>query len=53
MKLLDATIILLLFVCVRAGDIAIMAGVGRDVLRAVIYGLVALLALIFLVLRLV
>jgi len=53
MKLLDATIILLLFVCVRSADIAIGAGVGRDYIRAVIYGIVALLALIFLVLRLI
>ena len=53
MKLLDATIILLLFVCVRSADIAIGAGIGRDFVRAIIYGIVALLALIFLVLRLV
>ncbi len=53
MKLLDATIILLLFVLVRSADIAIMAGIGRDYIRAIAYSLVALLALIFLVLRLI
>lgn len=50
---LQFPVIVLLFVCVRAGDLAISAGVARDVLRAVFYGIVALLALIGLVLALV
>lgn len=50
---LQFPIILLLFVCVRAGDLAISAGVARDVLRAVLYAVVSLLALIALVLALV
>lgn len=50
---LQFSIILLLFVCARAGDLAISAGVARDVLRAVLYGSVSLLALVALVLALV
>ena len=41
--------VLLLFVLVRAGDIAIGAAVVRDVLRAIFYGIVAVLALIALI----
>ncbi len=57
-ELLAPTIILLLFICVRSGDIAITSGKSRegvppDFLRALIYGLVALLALIALVIALV
>lgn len=37
------------FVLVRAGDLAITAGVARDILRAVFYGIAALLALVFVV----
>lgn len=36
----------LLYALVRAGDLAICAAVARDILRAVIYGIVALLALV-------
>lgn len=42
--------ILLLFVVVRAGDLAITAAMGRDTIRAVCYGVTALLALISLIL---
>ena len=52
-QLLSFSVIVLLFVVVRAGDIAISSSVARDVLRAVLYGLVALLALIALVLVLI
>ena len=52
-SLLQSTIILLLFVLVRAGDVAITAAQVRDLLRAVCYGLVALLALIALVIALI
>lgn len=49
----DATFIILLYALVRAADIAISAGVGRDYLRAIFYGIVAILALITVVLALV
>lgn len=44
--ILQYQFIILLFVCVRAGDIAISAAYGKDTLRAVIYGITSLLALI-------
>jgi hypothetical protein len=44
--LIQPLFVLLLFVCVRSGDIAIGAAVARDVLRAILYGIVAILALI-------
>lgn len=43
----------ILLICIRAGDLAIGAAVGRDVPRAILYGAVALLALIALVVALV
>ena len=52
-QLLSFSTIVLLFILVRAGDIAIGSGMTKDVLRAIFYGLVALLALIALVLVLV
>lgn len=48
--LVTPLIVILLFVLVRAADLAINAGVARDILRAVIYGIVAILALIALIL---
>jgi hypothetical protein len=53
MQLLAPTIILLLFICVRSGDIAITSAQAHDVIRAICYGLVALLALIALIIALV
>lgn len=47
------TIILLVFICVRSGDIAITSARINDLIRAILYGLVALLALIALVLALI
>ena len=47
------TIIALLFFCIRSGDIAIGAAIAKDVIRALLYGIVALLALIALVLSLI
>lgn len=52
-SLIQPTTILLLFICVRSGDLAIGAAIARDVLRAVLYGVVALLALIALIIALV
>lgn len=51
--LIQPTIILVLFVCVRSGDIAITSAQAHDLIRAICYGLVALLALIALVLALI
>lgn len=51
--LIQPTTILLLFVCVRAGDLAIGAAIARDVLRAVLYGATSILALIALIVALV
>jgi len=42
----------LLFILVRSADLAISAALGRSIARAVIYGLVALLALIVIILTL-
>ena len=44
--LIQPTFILILFVLVRSGDIAIGAARGHDTLRAIVYGVVALLALL-------
>ena len=44
--------VLVLFVCVRAGDIAIGAAVGRDTLRAILYGFTEIVALIVLIVTL-
>lgn len=50
--LIDPTFILVLFVLIRAGDIAITAGIARDTLRAILYGIVAILALVAVVVTL-
>jgi hypothetical protein len=44
--LIEPLNVILLFVLIRAGDIAIGAAVARDTLRAILYGIVAVLALI-------
>jgi hypothetical protein len=44
--ILQPTFILLLFVLIRSGDIAISAIVARNVWRSIIYGLLALIALL-------
>jgi len=38
--------VVLLFIVIRAGDLAIGAAIARDTIRAVCYGIVAILALI-------
>ena len=50
--LIQFQFIVLLFVLVRAGDIAIGAAYTRDTIRALVYGIVALLALIAVILTL-
>jgi hypothetical protein len=47
--LIEPMTVVLLFVLVRAGDIAISAAAVRDVVRAICYGIVAVLALIALI----
>jgi len=44
--LLSLNIILLLFLLVRNADLAVSSAIGRSFIRAVAYGLVAVLALI-------
>ena len=48
--LLNPLLIMLLFIVVRAGNLAITYALGRDTLRAILYGLLALLALIVIIL---
>lgn len=51
--LLNPQFIVVLFVLVRAGDIAIGSAIARDTVRAIFYAVVAILALIYVVLSLV
>lgn len=48
--ILQPLFVIALFVLVRAGDLAISAGIARSTIRAVCYGIVAILALIVLLL---
>jgi hypothetical protein len=52
-NLIQPTIILLLFVFVRCADIAITSAMVRSTIRAVTYGIVAILALIALIVALI
>jgi len=45
--------ILVLFVLIRAGDLAISSAIARDTIRSILYGFVAILALIYVVLTFV
>ena len=51
-SLIDATFIFILFVLVRSSDIVISAIVARDYWRIAFYGIVALLALIWVLIKL-
>jgi hypothetical protein len=51
--LIQSTFILLLFVLVRSADIAISSGIAHDTIRCIIYGIVAILALIAVVIMLI
>ena len=44
--LFSLTAVALLFILVRSSDLAISAAIGRSVVRAIAYGIVAILALI-------
>lgn len=50
--LLQPLVIILLFVLVRSADLAISAGIARDLIRTICYGIVAILALVAMVLLL-
>ena len=49
---LQPLMVILLFVLVRSADLAISAALARSIIRAVCYGIVALLALIAVLLML-
>lgn len=51
--LIQPTIIILLYVCARCADLAITAGAGKAYIRSAIYGIIAVLALIALIVALV
>jgi energy-converting hydrogenase Eha subunit H len=46
MNLFDALVVIFLYALIRATDIAIVAGVGRDYVRAIVYGILAIIAII-------
>ncbi len=50
--LIQPLFILVLFVLVRASDLAITAAIGHSIIRAVAYGIVAVLALFAVVITL-
>jgi hypothetical protein len=51
--LLTTTFVGLLFFLVRSADLAITAGRSNDVLRAILYGIIAVLAIVVAVLLVV
>jgi hypothetical protein len=50
--LIQSTFVLVLFVLVRCADLSISSAIARGYIRAVCYGIVALLALIYIVIAL-
>lgn len=48
----NALLILVIAVLVRFADIAISSAIARDIVRSIFYGIVAILALVFVVLSL-
>jgi uncharacterized MnhB-related membrane protein len=51
--LFTAQMVVLLFVLVRSADLAITNALVRSIIRAIVYGVVALLALIAVILTLI
>ena len=47
--LIQASFILVLFVLVRCSDIAIISAIARSYIRCIAYGIVAILALVYIV----
>lgn len=50
---INPTFILVFFILIRAGDLAISAAIARDTIRAICYAIASILAMIFVVLTLV
>ena len=50
--LIQPLFILVFYVLIRSADIAISASIARDIVRAIFYGIVAILALIYVVITL-
>lgn len=48
----NALLILVIYALVRSADLAISHAIARDLIRAIVYGIVAILALVFVVLSL-
>ena len=48
----NALLILVIYALVRSADLAISHAIARDVIRAIVYGIVGILALVFVVLSL-
>lgn len=46
----NALLIIVIFVLVRSADIAISSAIARDIIRAIFYGIIAIIALVFVVL---
>lgn len=50
--LIQLFFIIALYVLIRSADMAISASIVRDIIRAIFYGIVAILALIYIVITL-
>lgn len=50
--LIQPFFIIVLFVLIRSADIAISASIVRDIVRAIFYGIVGILALVYVVITL-
>ncbi len=48
----NSLLIIVIFVLVRSADLAISSAIARDIIRSIFYGIVAILALVFVVLSL-
>jgi hypothetical protein len=48
----NALLIIVIYVLIRSADIAISSAIARDLVRAIFYGIVAILSLVFVVLSL-
>jgi len=48
----NSLLIIVIFVLIRSADIAISSAIARDIIRSIFYGIVAILALVFVVLSL-
>jgi hypothetical protein len=46
----NSLLIIVIYVLVRSADLAISSAIARDIIRSICYGIVAILALVFVVL---